>query len=109
MEKFKGTPGPWFRVSLLTNSKLAIKSASKTFPIANAMVIDLSRHENKFAPDSEAEANANLIAAAPDLLEVIQIALEMLNKGVNISTHMALHENIKAAVAKALGNEPAPR
>jgi len=68
-------------------------------------------------PDPEAEANARLIAAAPELLEACEAALEYLNrnrpKGNIRDNFTALneHENgvvkpLRAAIAKAKGGQP---
>ncbi len=50
--------------------------------------------------DEEAEANARLIAAAPDLLAALEMATEML---VRYSTFFSLKGPIETALAKARG------
>ena len=58
----------------------------------------------------EAEANANLIAATPDLLEACKLALSMVQeaeteKGYANSYEVALAGCLKSAIAKAEGEE----
>ena len=61
----KHTPGPWRR------AKYKVFSAGESL-VANTRSTGL-------ASDAD-EANARLIAAAPDLLEVLSIAIELLRK-----------------------------
>ena len=53
----------------------------------------------------EGEANARLIAAAPELLEVLQRFANGMEIGLTHSWLSSVAEEAKAAIAKALGNE----
>jgi hypothetical protein len=71
----KHTPGPWFVVrmrgwsglSIARHSQSALEDIAGDYPIAN-MCEGSPYWENKFP----IEANARLIAAAPDLLEALK-------------------------------------
>lgn len=63
------------------------------------VVANLRRAE---APDDEARANARLIAAAPDLLEVAAMVLETIDGGGPVVTFQEAHiAQLRAAIAKA--------
>jgi len=65
---FKGTQGPW------TANGLHVSSEGKKSDIGQAFVKSNWEH-GKLIKDTEAEANAKLIAAAPELLEALQALL----------------------------------
>lgn len=67
MSKFKGTPGPWFAVKNSVYWDIRIYNNDYGQILA-------STQTNRFIPiNSEQEkANAQLIAAAPELLEALQ-------------------------------------
>lgn len=95
MKEFKGTPGPW-RVED-NNSFFEIKSFDDEIGDVGASkhVFDDGRHRR----GGIAEANAQLIAAAPDLLEALQDALHAYDKhGEDSSWDFA-----RAIINKALG------
>lgn len=86
----KWTPGPWTFVSAET---LAIKDANmNTLATANLL------HLRGRRPIEECEANAHLIAAAPDLYSTLEWLRD--NPGVDIVVRYA---TIEAALAKARG------
>ena len=101
MKEFKGTKGPWF-VDKFGDVNDTQEITDETFCIAACRgVLDIERDSN----------NANLIAAAPDLLE----ALDKITKEY-IFTRGQLNgdfeddlvdvlciKNARAAIAKALG------
>ena len=90
--EFKGTPGPWFR----DNSR-AIGPKSTEDDQSYGMIIPVGWVE--FDPDIEVQvANANLIAAAPELLE----ALQMIMTG-DFYMPKESADAARAAIAKALG------
>ena len=92
MENTKHTPGPWMESSFEVWSPLNGKRFGK-------VVANLRRAE---APDDEARANARLIAAAPDLLEVAAMVLETIDGGGPIMTFQEAHiAQLRAAIAKA--------
>ena len=92
MENTKHTPGPWMESSFEVWSPLNGKRFGK-------VVANLRRAE---APDDEARANARLIAAAPDLLEVAAMVLETIDGGGPVVTFQDTHiAQLRAAIAKA--------
>jgi 4-aminobutyrate aminotransferase-like enzyme len=92
MENTKHTPGPWMESSFEVWSPLNGKRFGK-------VVANLRRAE---APDDEARANARLIAAAPDLLEVAAMVLETIDGGGPVVTFQEAHiAQLRAAIAKA--------
>lgn len=105
MSTSKHTPGPW--AIRLGQSVVEIRTTAG-LPIAQTTS---GHYWQNFGP--EAEANARLIAAAPDMLEALRHAEAILsyapemstNKngaGPNTSTHHALRL-VRAAIAKAEG------
>lgn len=79
----KHTPGPWeYRGHAWVQT-----ADDKKTPIAN------------FNFYAATEANARLIAAAPELLEACKVALGIIGFG-------AEHDQISAAIAKATGEQP---
>lgn len=79
----KHTPGPW-NVTVNYEDEAFSIDDSLGFPIAIALKI---------------EANARLIAAAPDLLEACKLALS------SCEPHSVVHRKISDAVTKAEGDE----
>ena len=101
--KTQYTPGPWAR-----NVSPAWK-----YPIYE------EKNHNKIAyiikdvgiPETEQEANLNLIAAAPELLEALELLINMEVKGHALIDRMqfsdkgrAISDKVRAAIAKARGN-----
>lgn len=86
MKRFKGTPAPWV---IDEWSMTGINSESK-----HVALVNYSHHglPNDVYGD-EHDANANLIAAAPELLEVL----------IEIRKLVAHHDKADLAIAKALG------
>lgn len=89
MKEFKGTQGPWYRAGV-ENGKLSIN--------AGEYFVALVDH------CSEQKANSNLIAAAPDLLEALQLCEEFMSLLPSTGFDgLARIEGARAAIAKALG------
>lgn len=88
----KHTPGPWDRIIADGYTVRHPQIYSDTGPIANATFLGNNRLD-------ELNANARLIAAAPDLLEALEALLDYEN-GIqkSIAEQMA-----RAAIAKAGG------
>lgn len=96
MKEFKGTPGPW---ETCRNNVHTGRIATIHHCFGNDWVEVWSLDW----PDTEEkqEANAKLIAAAPDLLEALQDALHAYDKhGEHPEWDFA-----RAAISKALGEE----
>jgi hypothetical protein len=74
------TPGPW----IIHKSKCTFVIQSSTEPRAGLIGHvyakgDLSADQSSYSKPEEAEANAKLIAAAPDLLEALRLAYKWSN------------------------------
>jgi hypothetical protein len=74
MKKFKGTPGNWqYRKATAKNGssfRVESKVGEETKKVCNVITRDID----------QAESNAKLIAAAPDLLEAIQYYFDVLEE-----------------------------
>ena len=100
----KHTPGPWAVSRGAQSYPYSIESGSKTIAfIKNIKHIRVDTFAIK-----ETEANARLIAAAPELLEVCKLAAELVKtarrhfpKSMHNSDKFQL-ENINAAMGKAI-------
>jgi len=66
-----------------------------------AFLQDVPKHENKFAIDKEAEANARLMAAAPDMLDAL-VALKDYCKYHDIRLGSGIVHQIENAISKAV-------
>ena len=99
MTKAAHTPGPWHTASTPDGTRGAIYRANPNpnFPLATVLAIGNDREER---------ANARLIAAAPDMLALLQQYSE-LNTGLSGAEYMrrkvALDEQAAALIAKARG------
>lgn len=106
MGDFKGTPGPW---GFEHNSA----SGDVTFcinVIANGVseVCYLQSDEEYVPNRAHTVANANLISAAPELLEALQLLMSEQSGGDKSCGHNGFtctcpYDKAKAAIAKALG------
>lgn len=102
------TPGPW---------EQSIKGYDSDFFVEGEWEIAIcgsDKHDGELPPmiaavtnlslvDEEAEANARLIAAAPDLLEALQSLVDMdvaYQRGPKVAEAI---ENARASIAKATG------
>lgn len=93
----KHTPGPWKAIehkSVNLNDYIQILAGS--WDIAH----------NKFSARNweEEQANARLIAAAPDLLEACQAALNDLYRQMDSQMTEETEQKVKNAIAKATGD-----
>ncbi len=87
MSEFKGTPGPWVNVGGWVDSE---KPGVLSSIICS---IDAVAQRN---PEHVNNANANLIAAAPELLEALQGIIKVADRDTDE------FNKAKAAIAKAL-------
>ena len=94
--KTNHTPGPWRAGKRIQDNRIQIHGTSQ-HPIAFAYC-------RSDLPD-KGRANARLIAAAPDLLEACESALDWIG-GRNLDTNPEV--KIKAAIAKVLQDTGAP-
>lgn len=93
MSEFKGTPGPW-KVNTIGKhwNNQSLTHIEVTFGMDGECVCDTVYEM----------ADANLIAAAPELLEAIQHIMEMQLRGFIVLGEKAT-EKAKSAINKALG------
>lgn len=104
--EFKGTPGPWKCLREEVNKhyiRISGTRVGERFAVANILIPlydDVHEREAK-----ETRANAQLIATAPEMLEVLQEMVGSL--GVMVKDPENCHEIIKAraVIAKALGEQ----
>lgn len=93
MSEFNGTPGPWFYSGKHEECDVRYVSTSTNRDVVNDVAVLFS------GEPEERQANANLIAAAPELLEALQDALHAYDKHGEHSEW----DSARAAIAKALG------
>ena len=95
MKEFKGTQGPWH------------VSDEGTLVVRDDMWFSHVASNIGYSTDDEDVANANLIAASPDLLAALQQLLEIYDDHSGIfwttSSKRRALDNARAAVNKALG------
>lgn len=99
MSEFKGTPGPWktqFKkhAQLQDGSHVHVLTDAENFNIGL-----LSSWVNDLDTRAEAEANAKLIAAAPELLAALDEILNLFTPAEQIGNRILIHA--RAAIAKA--------
>jgi len=106
MKEFKGMPGPW----VASKTDRSIGPISRDDDQSYGMILPVAWVEFD-GNDEFQKANANLIAAAPDLLEALQ---DMLSGWKHIrAMHGDLYgigwdraqDKAQAAISKALGEE----
>lgn len=85
--EFKGTPAPW---TALTETELELPSG-----IIKSGKKSIAHTLQKEVGAEQAKANANIIAAAPELLEAL----------IEIRKLVSHHDKADLAIAKALGEE----
>nr|WP_318380029.1 hypothetical protein [uncultured Enterobacter sp.]DAI86990.1 MAG TPA: hypothetical protein [Caudoviricetes sp.] len=92
MQEFRGTPGPW------SGKDVGIcKQDDARLQLGFIMTSDENRRD-------ECAANAHLIAAAPELLEALQLSVSVIKNMADPSQSKTFSiELATAAIAKALG------
>lgn len=103
MENFKGTPGPW----VASKSDRSIGPVIRDDDQSYGMILPVAWVEFDGKPGHH-QSNANLIAAAPELLEALQnLKREVVLSDIDlayIESHFRPHiDRARAAIAKALG------
>jgi hypothetical protein len=92
MNTQKHTPGPWGR-NIAPAWKYPIIFAGRNTHVAKLITDEL--------PESEQEANACLIAAAPDLLEIVKAYRNLLRTMASNEGELATFAHIESVLAKA--------
>ena len=92
MTQSKHTPGPW-------------EVQGSTYITVNSLILAHCKQMGHVALE-EAEANSRLIAAAPDLLEALKVAIDIRKnpEGVSFEAVKAFIERAEAVIAKAEGD-----
>ena len=100
MSKFKGTPGPWQPV-FNPDSEYG-DNATSIYSEDGIYVADVYRGYvgSEGLTEVEQKANAHLIAAAPEMLDVL---MEIINGEGKFVMTADTHRKARAAIAKALG------
>jgi hypothetical protein len=95
------TPGPWeVRLSpALVKTRCIVHETRNGTRLLSRHVATVSVH----GPDAENEANARLLAAAPELLAACKRAVEWLDNGPGGTGMDAACAHVRAAIAKAEG------
>lgn len=103
-KKAQHTPGPWLREELFVYALHHNGDYRKGEPLlVNRFSASIQACQSQGGTMGEAEANASLISAAPDLLEALEGAHAILSlMGVNLEAHEE-GRRIIAAIAKAKG------
>lgn len=96
MEEFKGTPGPW----VASDSDRSIGPVCKDDDQSYGMLLPVAWVEFDGKPGHH-QANANLIAAAPELLKVVIGIVAGWESKAGIRYEDII--DARAAIAKALG------
>ena len=108
MNQFKGTPGPWKLMPFSDSLRIDSQGSIVAFGANKDNLCMVCQGEDLMAKWEEERANAQLIAAAPELLEALQ-SLVIDYDEFRFKTHRHHHPQnpmmLKArkAIAKALG------
>ena len=100
------TPGPWLIVQDDDFAGLSIRSGNErdashiSYLQICADINGLRKKSEKYA-DTEAQANARLIAAAPDMYAVLRELSECSQYWSEYDVPLGIHDRIAAALAKA--------
>lgn len=95
----KHTPAPW----TAKNDGRNIISIQHSNNDPGAISMTLAKVTARMTWRSQAEANARLIAAAPDLLEALKACDEAMSYMSEYDIPITLQDMVKAAIAKAIG------
>ena len=110
MSELKATPGPWERDGLLVYATHHNGDFRLGRPLlVNRFSARVDAYPNQGGTAEEAEANANLIVAAPDLYAACHHAETVMMIVMPRSHSAEYHETfleLKAALAKARGESP---
>lgn len=103
----KHTSGPWAIEAIFEDNDLSIvldyevPGEGSPIPIGHACVCENDGHIPR--TKAEAEANARLMAAAPDLLDALLLAMQLHDTGEWCSPEK--YRQMEAAVEKAMGQK----
>ncbi|EOI3465037.1 hypothetical protein ACMSW1_002514 [Cronobacter dublinensis] len=116
--KFKGTPGPWKAVQQYDDEISVVDADGFKVVTAERIAILMDWDKKGFEHwadeggsrnlyGQEQFANAYLIAAAPELLEALQLSVKAMQEGrlVSYPEWYGTINKARAAIAKAIGEE----
>ena len=98
------TPGPWVVIDIRDIGKelLEICTLKEGEPVCVARI---DHRNNKLEIDKEDEANANLIASAPEMLEALTLVKTMIDNHAKHCRNGSGYQKICDAMKKARGEE----
>ena len=102
----KHTPGPWIGMDgdYEDIDIVAHKDGERMFCIASDVGGEIHAANGSYEDFTEVLANARLISCAPDLLEALEAAYELLSSGPAIpDAQYSVVTNAAAAIARARG------
>ncbi len=113
MAKSKHTPGPWritrtetIPVSAKSLNVINPKREAKFYEIKGAQVAVVANiKEVNLRSDEQTEANARLIAAAPELLDTLESLWVEVQNHYGLIVHPELEATVVAAITKARGKD----
>jgi hypothetical protein len=94
------TPGPWHAVKYATRTEILARRKAQRKMTSIALVYGSDEDDSE-----QADANARLIAAAPELLEALQDVLCTLTMDAEWTKDCYEVRKAEAAIAKATGAE----
>lgn len=101
----KHTPGPWLR-DASSGMKCDVRAANGR-NVALCWGLAANHESNyKVRYRAECDANAHLIAAAPDLLEAAQAAWNCIGELPPTQARVEVAQLLQAAIEKAIGEQP---
>jgi ABC-type nitrate/sulfonate/bicarbonate transport system substrate-binding protein len=104
MSEIKHTPGPWSVHSGDDYNGVRIDGPDGR-SVAHAHQRDPHPTLGQGITQAEAEINARLIAAAPELLETMQMIMDRAEEWINMNLDGEVGDNARAAIAKATGSQ----
>ena len=102
MKEMKHTPGPWFE-----NGVTVMTGTTDSDQCGYSLAHVLNPYKGVVGARDRVEANARLMAAAPELLEALQDVTKMLEHMLVISGDPepgSIGHKARAAIAKAIGD-----
>jgi hypothetical protein len=99
----KHTPGQWKAIITGDQSQILYKGLICLIEHSPDNYISVVQADGRVVESDEWEANARLIAAAPELLEAVKLALPILRQYTAENAGYPIAETIENAIAKAEG------